>query len=213
MATYDLATLVSRVRRYGGDRVHTAREAFIMDTTSTVTLSNEGSLTITSVTADGVVVDTANYSMVDNVMVFSPAQDESTNIVVIYTYSRYTDDESQEFLDDAAEEVQSDLGKEWTVDSVTHLITDDASELFRLSSGTRADTGIIKLIVLKAALLLREDLANTAADDAILIKDGETTIDTSKGAGGQSRILALRQDQYTAALREVQMRIYTGGFH
>ncbi len=54
---------------------------------------------------------------------------------------------------------------------------------------------IENLIVLRAAITLREDIAAGAAGDAILIKDGDTTIDTSKtAAGNENRLKAMKSE-------------------
>jgi hypothetical protein len=60
--------------------------------------------------------------------------------------------------------------------------------------------GIQKLIVLQAALSIASDKGNQAADDAIVVRDNKTLIDTSKASASSEAALKRFQKNYDTAL-------------
>jgi hypothetical protein len=62
------------------------------------------------------------------------------------------------------------------------------------------DMGIQKLIVLQAALSIASDKGNQAADDAIVVRDNKTLIDTSKASASSEAALKRFQKNYDTAL-------------
>lgn len=209
MATYDLTTLTEVVRRLGNDMVKTYREPSVSDGSGSLTLNNDGDITLTSVTVDGDVQDSGDYSLSSNVVVFDFAPTANAAIVVLYTRSQYTDTEIENFVLDAARMVQGDLDTTWLLDRDAKTINDVNSEFYVTArSDWRAE--IEQLLYMRSAMVVRESLTQQAADDAILIRDGDTIIDTSKAAAAQAKQATGMLSRYDAILRDVQQSRFTG---
>jgi len=205
---YNLNKLIAWARRAAGDRAQRTREIFAGDgETVEFTLGNEGGILIGSISADGQVVRTgSDYAICDNVLTFQVAPDDASRIVVIYSFTRYTDEEILEFLVDAATIVGGDIHVAWTItrSGVLNNVPDD------LAVGTDLDHAVQKLIVYAAADVILTDKSNTAADEAIMVRDGSTTIDTSRASGASGKSLDRSSQRYKEALVLYRSRKFRG---
>jgi hypothetical protein len=199
MMDFDLSTLVSWARRAGGDRVQRTRETISSDGTATFTLGNDGFITLARIRVDGDEVDLSSATLQENDVTLGTAPVDGAQIDVIYGLARYSDAEVIEFLCDAAGSVASDLHFEWTVSLQDAKIVDLPEVAFNAAKDD-LDLGIQRLIVLQAALALASDKGNQAADDAIVVRDNKTLIDTSKASASSETSLKRFQKNYDTAL-------------
>ena len=173
-------------------------------------LGNDGGILVQSVTIDG----TANnsYRLSGNVLTFDTAPADASTIIITYSVTKYTDLEVQQFVADAADAVGADTHIMWTVNKSAYRLTVDpsVSPVAMTKDKTDLDQRIRELIVYKASVDLYGDKANTAADRAITVKDGDTTIDTSKTAGASEKALKRLQDRYTHALKVFRSESFKG---
>ncbi len=186
----------------GGDSLSVVRETITADGTVLLELSNDGNIIITSITDDGTLVDSAEYSNDGGLVTFTTAPEEASEMFVIYQQSTYTDDEIIAFLEDSARIVGADLCIEWVVDTDNHLITHDDDGV--------VDALVEQLIIFATAMTIFNDRANAAAGEAILIKDGDTTIDTSKTSGALSKRIESFTKQYGDMLVRAQLKRFGG---
>lgn len=212
--TYDLTLLTDWIRRLGRDRIAAGRETFTSDGTGEVELTSTGSITLTQVTVDGdpVTLNT-QVTLSNRVLTFTDPQDapSGARIVVEYTNSGYTNGEVAEFAVDAARIVGSDLGIQWFVDVSGSQVTDIPDAIVvTVGAHTFLDATVEKLIALKAGLNMYTEKATRAADDAILVKDGDTLIDTSKAAAAGRNALERMTDEYATALKDALVRRQQG---
>lgn len=207
---YDLNKLLAWTRRAAGDRAQRTREQFTGDGLEVeYTLSNEGGITIASLTVEGVEQNlSTDYTMDGNVLAFKTAPADTDRIVVVYAYTRYTNAEVVEFLSDAALTVGGDVGIAWTISTNTPGKIIDVPDT--LAAGTDLDQGLKKLLVLAAADAVVSDKSNTAADEAIMVRDGSTTIDTSKASGASEKAIERIGERYKDALMEYRARKFRG---
>lgn len=199
---YSLAGLIDWARREGGDRIVRTTDNLTSDGTSVMTLNNTGAITVFSVRAAGILVDSDDYTVEENLIVFDTALPDGTSVTVVYGQSVYTNIEILEFVVDAAKTVKSELVLGYDVIHVLDSLDADVSDLTGIVYATdKMDQTIEKLIALKAGIKIRTDLANTAAGDAIMVRDGDTTIDTAKTAQGNETVLKRMIEGYAAHLR------------
>ena len=168
-----------------------------------------------TVNVDGTqLTPTTDFTLVGDSILFTDDPITSSKIVAIYDLSTWNDDTLMEFIVDSVKVVASDLAVRWIFDPTGFTISDlDANKPIIFTDPkqpTVADDTIQKLIVYRAAISMIEEKVDAAADDAILIKDGDTTIDTSKTfAGGQSRLDRITE-QYDKNLKVARMNRFTG---
>jgi hypothetical protein len=196
---FDLSNLVDWSRRACGDRIQRTRETISSDGTGTFTLGNDGSISLTKIRVDGEEVDVAQATLDVNDVTLPDAPVNGAQIDVIYGLARYTNAEVQTFLADAAVVVASDLHMELQVSKVDGKIVDLPVAALNAAADD-LDMGIQKLIVLQAALSIASDKGNQAADDAIVVRDNKTLIDTSKASASSEAALKRFQKNYDTAL-------------
>jgi hypothetical protein len=200
MAQYLLATLVDWARRRGGDRLLRQRESLTTDGTAVLLLNNDGNIVIQSCKLGGLdQIINSDFTIEANALTFDPVPAADVPAVIVYDNSKYTNNEIQSFVSDAAKDINARLKLNLVVDPSGVAVT-DANAKFVTADNVMVDD-VENLIALKAGLLIREDITNNAASDAISIKDGDTSIDTSKtAAGNETRLKALRTE-FTEAFR------------
>ena len=185
------------------------RDEITADGTSQVTLSNEGAISLISVAMDGVEMDLTDITVQDNVLNFPVPPDEGSDLIVQYAYTRYSSDQILQFLADAAITIQGDVNINWQIDRAGGRLTIADADLLT-APGTDLLAIFQKLLVYRASLDMVADKANQAADDAILIREGDTTMDTSKTAGSTENAVKRLQDRYQQALTEARKNRFRG---
>lgn len=145
---------------------------------------------------------------------FNPQPADGVNMFITYDVSIYASGEITYFLQDAAVNVVSDLGLPWYVDRNANLIvqpsgvTDPFDSMY--DPNGVFDEDVEKLIVFRTAIQMYEDKSSGAADDAIKIRDGDTSIDTSTTANSSQTFLKRLDQQYSEALLRVRLRRFRG---
>lgn len=200
--TYDLANLVDWARRTGSDTLVRTRDTLITDGTTDVAMSSTGNIEIASVKVGGVLQDPTLYNVEVSTIVFAVAPAIGMNVIALYDTSTYTDAQILHYVIDSTSYVISKLAL-WgwqfnTIDPLHPLINDPYG---REGCGDIPETNVMQhaleaLIALGAGIQIRKDMAGTAGRDAILIKDGDTTIDTSKTANASEKVLMRMQKEY-----------------
>jgi len=209
MGTYELSGLVARTRRDAGDMLRRQEETIVASGSRRVPLGAQYHVVLVDVEVDDAPPPSGmTVTLSGTTLVFDPVLEEGSEVLVTYDAARFTDPEVIEFLADASRTVASDIVGPWSTDSEEATITDLTNTYVR-ADDTIVDT-LAKLLSLKAAIQIVSSKANSAADDAILIRDGDTTIDTSKGAGAiDKRLTALSRD-YGDAWRRALANRFTG---
>lgn len=205
--TYNLNTLIDWVRRAASDRLIRNRETFTGDGTNQVVLSNDGNVVVTALTVNGVA---ATYTQDVNVLTITPTPASGANIVCVYNRSIYTDTDVNNFIVDGTKGVVADLSLHFwqfnTTDPTNPQVAfPDAPPPGEVSDAPEKDfmdPQIERLIVLRTAIQVRRDVANTNADDSILIKDGDTTIDTSRTSKSTLTVVQELQKEYDVLKRQ-----------
>jgi len=205
--TFDLTSLVDWTRRSCGDRPVSVREQIVSDGTAVITLSNDGTITLAAVSIDGTIVDITTLVVSGSIVTFPNPLTAASVVTVTYTYTTYSDDDLQEFITDAANSVQGDLPANWEVADNT-ITTQDVPLMNCEQSSLKML--VQRLLIAKAALNVSSDKADTAGDDAITVKDGDTTIDTSKTSAATMKSLQVKEDRYDKMLTDTRSRLFRG---
>jgi hypothetical protein len=209
---FDMGTLVERVRNLGSDRPQMQRDALVSLGGPEITLRRRGFITLDTVTVDGTDVPVNTCTLQLNVLILPDDPGEDADVVVVYSVARYTDAEVKSFLCDAAIDVSDDVGVSWDINRTTaHLNIEDDRAL--TEDGLEMTVDLQRLLSLKAAVRLRSDRANSTADSAIMVKDGDTTIDTSKASGSAEGVVGRLAREYSAALKSTKHRRFSGVSH
>lgn len=205
MTTYDMTEMIGWARRVAGDQVGSEFEEIEAEGQSVFTISSDGFTEVTAVTVDSVALSAGDYtaSGIDVNIITPPAV--GAVVRVTYDAAAFTDGQIGSFLSDAANEVIADLHLHAYVDE-----TDFVDENDTLVTDGRLHPQIARLIALKAAINARGDLTNTAADDAITVRDGDTSIDLSKGAWSGEKVMARLQMQYKEAMTRAATARFVG---
>lgn len=209
MAEYDLSTILAWVRRAGGDMLRRGTEDQVGDGTRRLVLDTEGHIEVISIEVDGTVKAGSTYTLDGNIITWASGESpaEGAEIFVVYQQATYADNELLGFLVDAAKAIASDLFLDWVVDGDTFKIVDEGGQF--VTDG-QADATIEKLLVYKVAINVYDAKASRAADDAIMIRDGSTTIDTSKAARSSEKQVEKLEKKYQFYLREAQVNRFQG---
>jgi len=205
--SFDLTALIDRVRRASSDWPRFTTDMLVGTGDATLALNNAGGITLISVQVDGENVPLGSVSFSDNTLTFSDPPQDSANVVVNYSLTRFTDDQIKNFIADAAIAVGGDLGLQWTVDVDTLVIDEIPLKVCNEDQKTlqyRVQTAI----VYRAAVDIVGDKVNQAADKAILVKDGDTTIDTSKMAHSGERAMGRVQARYDEHLKHLRPALH-----
>lgn len=208
---FDLSILIPWTRNACGDRPRATRESLVGTGEATLTLSNTGGITLGRVTVDGEEVEAGSVTVDGNVLTFAAPPDIDADVTVNYGLTRYTDADLRDFLSDAAATVAADLPATLAASRDTGRV--EVPEQFLDAAGATLDVQIQKLLVYRAALDVFADKANQAADDAITIRDGDTTIDTSKSAQSSEAAMRRLTAKYDDALRRAKLGRLRGAFN
>jgi hypothetical protein len=207
---YDLAQLVAWTRRNGGDVVTKENEQTVSDGTRRFRLQNDGYINVTEIDLDAEALPASEYTANGAVVTFASDMIEGTVIDTFYDHARFSDEEILACLVDAAMVVASDVKQSWRVDPVTMKIVDDAGNPSFFDDRDRPDVTLPKLIVFRAAVSVYLLKAFQAADDAIMIKDGDTTINTSLAAKSTDTATRRLTDMYVADLKRYRSEKFCG---
>jgi hypothetical protein len=210
-AELDLTTLTDWTRRAGGDTVQQTNQTVNSDGSGVVRLKASGSIDVTDVMVGVVTLAAGDYVANGNVIVLNSPPARGVKVTVFYSTSRYSDDQVINFLTDAARGLAGTLKYRWTVDLDLNTVTDAAADKPQLGD----ELGVVRpeieeLIVLRAGLGVFADKANSAAGNAIKIKDGDTMIDTATTAGASEKAIARLAGQYKDALKKVLVEGFVG---
>lgn len=215
MGLFSLTNLVPWARRAGGDDWRREREELVADGGTRAFLSNGTTAQVLAIEIDGVPLPSGQYTVDDNMLVFSVAPTEGAELFVTYDYARYTDEAMTHFLSDAARVVESDLGIRWSVFESVGIIQDSTDLIIDadgewVDSDGRPDSTIEKLIVYRTAMSIFEEKSAQAADDAITVRDGSTMIDTSKASNSTGKMLERINKQYLENLTRARLQRFGG---
>ena len=210
--TYDLTQLNGWVRRLSRDEMGVVRDVVTSDGSGAVALSATGTINLTSVMVDGSGIPGTDTSVIGSTLLFDPVTDapEGAQVVALYTNTLYSDDQIDAWLADAAVDVGADLNIHWKVDPTGYAIlnvpTHPCDDTQTINGVTYLHPILVKLIVLKSAVFVYADKSNTASDDAAIIRDGDTLIDTSKAATAAANTLVRMEKDYAKALDSALIR-------
>lgn len=206
---FDLNTALTWARRTSSDEPVSSTETLTGNGGTSYQLNNDGDITLLSVVVDSDNVDLSQVSVVGSEVVFTSNQVSGATIVVTYSRSQYSNNQMLGFLADAALEVGADVPIQWAISQSTFIISSiPDAEIDSVTGELKND--IQRLIVLMVDLKTREDKANSAGDDAIMIKDGDTSIDTSRGSAAQQKNVAAKRKVYDQKLSDARKRRFTG---
>lgn len=207
---YDLSLQIGWSRRAGGDQFQNTSETIAADGTPRITLNADGAINITSVEVNFVVISPSDYTSEDNTITFTnniPV--EGDDVLVRYASARYTDAQTLDFLKDAARGVRADMKYHWQVNENTAIVSDPKYELH--DPMTDLIYGEIEqLIIYRAAVCIYADKSNAAAEGAILIKNGDTTIETGKTAAATEKALTRLLGLYKDAVKKARSEGFMG---
>lgn len=201
MGRYALDQLTPWVRRLSGDRISRERESLIADGSDSLALGHDGAVTLTSLTVDDVpLLD--GYAVEGSVIIFDAPPADGSAVLAVYSASRYSDNDLLEFVIDGARMVISDLNIPLVIDT---------DELVDAANATISAVGVLipdveRLIAMRSAIQAYTDKANQAADDAIQIRDGDTSIYTSETSRSSEKALARLEKSYTDTMSHIRMR-------
>lgn len=206
--TLDLADLLLWTRRVGGDPRRLRSETLEADGGTLLQLSAEGLVQVRAVRLDGTPSPFGDWTSSDAFLTLPANTPAGTEVYVQYENARFTDAQILGFLVDGASRVAGDLrGVSWSPDPDAFRVTDDHGEL---DPAHRESNTLRSLIVFAASANLYGDVANAAANDAIKIRDGDTSIDTAATATAAGRNVERLQVMYHQALRAAQNQRFTG---
>jgi hypothetical protein len=215
LGTYALANLVPWVRRQSRDSITRSRESFTSDGTGVFTLSASGFIQLVSITSDGDPIDPqteANLTVATLVLDPNDVVDQA-EVIVVYDVATFTDADIENFIADAARAVGSDLHIDWLVTEVSgHWILDYVPdvEFVTLGSTTVLNLTVEKLIAMRAGTQAYKFKVAQRSDQAILVQDGSTRIDTSKAATAGGKTLEMMESQYRRELMDAKNRRFHG---
>jgi hypothetical protein len=193
---YPLVGLIDWTRRQGGDMPTVQTSTGASDGTPRYTINDEGTITITKVEVAYTILPTNQwvFDSDTNILTFTVTPDEGDEIVVPYSVTRYSDTDILAFLINATYGVGGDLNFDWDVD-LTNPAAPQVIDNQNVLVG-RTLQRFKQLIVYRAGADLNAAKANEAADDAIKIRDDDTSIDTSVTAAANQRAIARLADLY-----------------
>lgn len=209
---YDLKKLVEWTRRAAGDRVRSVREVQVGIGIPTLTLANEGFITLRTLLVDRAVVKLTDVEVDGNTLTFQDDLAEGAEVIVTYGQARYNNTEILEFLGDGAMAVSGDLRIGWTVSKSSGMISNIPDKLITgtPATGIDLDARVQKLLAYRASLDIYTDKANLAADRAISVRDGDTSIDTSKTSGSSEKAVERLTERYQEALQVANSELFRG---
>jgi hypothetical protein len=205
---YELNELIGWARRSGGDRLTRQRDSLTTDGTADLVLSNDGYIVVNVVKLAGEDLTTADYTLDGNVITFDPVPPDQTSVIVGYQNATYSDTEVLGFLLDAARDVKADLSLKAQIAPSGYRVIDPDAKLITAPNEMNQD--VERLIAMRAGINIRTDVANGAGGDAIMIKDGDTTIDTAATAKANESVLKRMNAEYDEKVRKALANRLTG---
>lgn len=208
--SYDLTTLLGWTRRAGGDLVTTSTQQLVADGTVSLKINDEGSINVIKVSLTGTVIDSSQYSLDGNVITFSNPPGAGLTVTVTYRRSKYSDDEVMGFLVDGVRGVKADMNLAIVVNDTNNTV-DDAPGMNQLYDKTgKPFPRMEQLFVLRGGWAMAEDKGGVAADDAVKIRDGDTSIDTATTAASTAKTIERKRDLYVEALKVARSEGFMG---
>lgn len=206
---YPLNRLLEWTRRASGDRARKVRDTFVTTGESAFVLTNDGGITLMSSSADGEAVDINTLTLDGNTVTFATAPADGSDLAIAYAVTKYTDAELLDFLADAAVAVASDIHADWSVVRTSYKIMNVVAPYFDLAINDLAFNAQACLVY-KAAVDIFGDRTNQAAGKAILVKNGDTTVDTSKTAVSGEKAMVRLQKRYDDAVKQYKIDLFRG---
>ena len=198
---FDYTSLIEQVRRLLGDnKQFTYEESMMQNTSYYITLANEGDIQI----EDGAVIigdeqiSSDNYSLNGNIIKFNEPIEAGSSVSIEYTYSTYSDETILKYIGDTIENyisglTNTDYGFNGTT-KTNNNITFNEKSLF--VHGTVLNIVGINLL--------------QVAGDAILIKDGDTTIRTDVSAGQANDLYNKVLSRFLYLLKTIRTNTFQG---
>jgi hypothetical protein len=212
---YDLSQLVGWARRTGGDVITSTSESITSDGTRRIRLQSDGFVLVTAVDADADPLPPDAWDAAGNQVTLTTAPIEGTTFDVTYNSATFSDPEILDYLIDAAMTLKGDVKQSWGINAANHTIVDDSTNPSFFppdhpDDPAFADPSLLKLIVFRAAVGIYTQKNAKAADDAIMIKDGDTTINTSLAARATDSVLKRMVETYEQDLRRYRTEKFCG---
>jgi hypothetical protein len=195
---FDYSTLASMVRRTSGDyfKTNTDTTDSLSATTNRIVLENEGEAIISSVTIDDIEYDSSEYSVEGNIVTFVNQIESGSSVSIVYKICNYSDEEIIENIGDSVLLVETLLNR-----SLGFSGTQTADDI---------DFNIKTLLVNATVLQMAGIDLSGAAGDAIYIKDGDTTIDTSYNSSESVKKYRVVLEKFNIVLAAVRGNLFKG---
>ena len=198
---FDYTSLIEQVRRLLGDnKQFTYEESMMQNTSYYITLANEGDIQIEdgAVIIDDEQISSDNYSLNGNIINFNEPIEAGSSVSIEYTYSTYSDETILKYIGDTIENyisglTNTDYGFNGTT-KTNNNITFNEKSLF--VHGTVLNIVGINLL--------------QVAGDAIVIKDGDTTIRTDVSAGQANDLYNKVLSRFLYLLKTIRTNTFQG---
>lgn len=213
---FSLNALLPWSRRIGADRLLRQRDVLVTDGTSDLILTSGNNVQVQSLSIDGSFVlqnggatNSPAYTVTQDVttLTLDPIPVAGLQAICVYFSSNYADSDILSYIVDSTNGLIADFGlRNWQMnlgDPTNPQVNDPCDAPWGIPVAEQMDMPLQKLIAIRSALSMLSDNANQNANDAILIKDGDTTIDTSKTSAGSERAVKRMQADYDTAFRLV----------
>ena len=204
-------SLLAWVRRAGSDLPSQYTQTTTSDGSTIVVIDNDGSITIQNVIVQGVTLATNAYALNGVILTLTAAPSVGDSVLVVYTRTKFSNDDLINYLVDSSRFVGADINTHWTISPTDFTIIDTQTPPeFWNEDLSLWDSNIEALIVYKSAMLLSQERVNSAAADAIKIKDGDTSIDTSATAKAGETAFKRNKELYDENLKVVRSNRFLG---
>lgn len=175
---FNYRTLIPQVRRLVNDVEKVQIDSIA--TTSAASyfiVANQDAYIVPAV--NGILIDntplaSGDYTVTKNIIRSNSLIPAGSSITMQYTYTMYQDDDIANYIGDAIHNIVEPM---FTVDF--EFVGEDTDQ--------DIDQNFQALFVYGAAIQIMGDKLGAAGDDAILIKDGDTTIDTASASREKAR--------------------------
>lgn len=200
MAMFDYTDLIGAVRRLLGDNPRKTIEEVqsFQNTSYYIALSEDGYATINRLVIDDEEIDADSYTLNKNILQFDEEIEAGVSILIDYDIVNYSDDYILESIGDTIKfYIQGLLNRDYgfgTGTTTSKEITFNEQSLF--VHGTVLNILGVNLI--------------SVAGDSILIKDGDTTINTSVSANGADVSYKTIYAKFMHLLKTIKTNTYQG---
>jgi hypothetical protein len=195
---YSLVKLVEWTRRHGGDLPKNNTFSGVSDGTQRIVINDDGAIKVNRVDVAFATIPIDEWTADNQIISLSTTPDVGDDILITYAVTRFNDDQILNFLKDAVTGVAADMLFGWGVDE-----TDPAAPLITDTEGafeSREKRRYEQLLVFRAGAFMFAAKSNQTAEDAIKIRDDDTSIDTSVTASSSEKALVRLINLYKQAV-------------